>query len=85
MFNIGDDISEPEQTFDLSPADKTNTTRNTGGISLDDDDDDDEDAVAFSFSGKQSEKDNGWESFTMYYALRNGHMYALCPVIPYTR
>ncbi|KAI8883273.1 hypothetical protein K501DRAFT_219550 [Backusella circina FSU 941] len=82
MFNVGEDISEPEQTFDLSPADKANSTQYTGGISVDDDND--EDAVSFTFSGKESEKGNGWESFTVYYALRNGHMYSLCPVLPYT-
>ncbi|RCI05659.1 hypothetical protein CU098_011899 [Rhizopus stolonifer] len=85
IFNIGVDIEQPEQSFDLSPAEGNESI----GVSLgrgftfeDDDVNGYEDVVAFSLGGS-SHEGSGWEPFTTHYALRNGHMYALCPVIPF--
>lgn len=81
------DIEEPEQCFDLSPVQqKTPDQKNKSkiGFSFDDEDNSDEDAVSFSLGGA-SKDTSGWESFTVFYSLRNGHMYALCPVIPNRR
>lgn len=87
IFNIGVDIEQPEQSFDLSPAEGNESI----GVSLgrgftfeDDDVNGYEDVVAFSLGGS-SHEGSGWEPFTIHYALRNGHMYALCPVIPFGR
>ncbi|KAG0769289.1 hypothetical protein G6F33_003810 [Rhizopus arrhizus] len=41
-----------------------------------------ETAVTFSIGGTSHDQ-NGWEPFTIYYALRNGQIYMLCPVIPF--
>jgi hypothetical protein len=81
------DIEEPEQSFDLSPVQqKPITEQSVSGIgfSFDDEDNTDEDAVSFSLGGPSKDQ-SGWEPFTVFYTLRNGHMYALCPVIPYRR
>lgn len=43
-----------------------------------------ETAVTFSIGGTSHDQ-NGWEPFTIYYALRNGQIYMLCPVIPFKR
>ncbi|KAI9317468.1 hypothetical protein BX666DRAFT_1937523 [Dichotomocladium elegans] len=85
MFDVSGNIDEAEQSFDLSPSQRrTSETsrRQSYAISLDDELDMDEEAVTFALGGK-SEKESGWEPFTVYYALRNGHIYALCPVLPY--
>ncbi|KAI9338861.1 hypothetical protein BD770DRAFT_331269 [Pilaira anomala] len=83
MFDISKDIEEAEQSFDLSPIEQPKKKTHQGGFSLDDDDDSgEEDAVTFSLGGT-SQDESGWEPFTVFYALRNGHMYSLCPVIPY--
>ncbi|KAI7879763.1 hypothetical protein K492DRAFT_208027 [Lichtheimia hyalospora FSU 10163] len=84
MFDVSGNIDEAEQTFDLAPAhakDKSSMGP-VRGIILDDDLDSDEDVVTFTLGGK-SEEGMNWEPFTVYYALRNGHLYALCPVLPY--
>lgn len=84
IFDISVDIEEPEQSFDLSPAEKP-TTEKSRGFSFDDTEDNgEEDAVTFSLGGP-SQDQSGWETFTVFYALRSGHIYALCPVIPYRR
>ncbi|GAA5817570.1 hypothetical protein MFLAVUS_011118 [Mucor flavus] len=84
MFDISKDIDEPEQEFDLSPVSTQKQVTNTrGGFSFDDDDHDgEEDAVTFSVGGT-SQDQSGWEPFTIFYGLRNGHLYSICPVIPY--
>ncbi|OBZ88612.1 Nucleoporin nup82 [Choanephora cucurbitarum] len=82
IFDVSVDISEPEQSFDLSPAIQKPKDQPKIGFSLDDDDNTDEDAVAFTL-GNASTATSGWESFTIFYTLRSGHIYALCPVIPY--
>ncbi|KAI8384616.1 uncharacterized protein BYT42DRAFT_563086 [Radiomyces spectabilis] len=83
MFDVSADIEEPEQSFDLSPSQPKNDLPPQRGISLDDDLDDDEEQVATFALGGESKDDSGWEPFTVFYALRNGHMYALCPVLPF--
>lgn len=83
IFDISVDIEEPEQTFDLSPNEKSEKN-SQGGFSFDDDESGEEDAVTFSL-GNISQDTSGWEPFTVFYALRSGHIYALCPVIPYKR
>lgn len=53
------------------------------GFSVDDDEENsDEDAVTFTLGGSSKDK-SGWEPFTVFYALRSGHIYSLCPVIPF--
>ena len=84
IFDVSVDISEPEQSFDLSPAIQKPKDQPKIGFSLDDDDNTDEDAFAFTL-GNASTATSGWESFTIFYTLRSGHIYALCPVIPYRR
>ncbi|KAI8336018.1 hypothetical protein BD560DRAFT_360066 [Blakeslea trispora] len=81
IFDVSVDINEPEQSFDLSPAIQTPKNQSKMGFSLDDDNTD-EDAVAFTL-GSNSTATSGWETFTVFYTLRSGHLYALCPVIPY--
>lgn len=84
MFDVSGNIDEAEQTFDLAPAhakDKS-SMEPVRGIVLDDDLDPDEDVVTFTLGGNSQDGRN-WEPFTVYYALRNGHIYALCPVLPY--
>lgn len=78
------DIEEPEQSFDLSPADNAVLEKSRGFSFNNDEDDGEEDAVTFSLGGP-SQDGSGWETFTVFYALRSGHIYALCPVIPYRR
>ncbi|KAI7870947.1 hypothetical protein BDF14DRAFT_1719723 [Spinellus fusiger] len=82
MFNISKDIEEPEQCFDLSPGRRKKSTKVARGIRFDDDLGPEEDTVSFSLGTSGNE--DGWESFTVYYAQRNGHVYALCPVLPST-
>ncbi|CEI94981.1 hypothetical protein RMCBS344292_09182 [Rhizopus microsporus] len=85
IFDASTDIDEPEQTFDLSPVKKSPSRSVTPGRGFTFEDDDVngyEDAVTFSLGGK-SHKQSGWEPFSIFYALRSGHMYALCPVIPF--
>jgi hypothetical protein len=85
IFNVGVDIEEPEQSFDLSPVESKSGLKSHRGFSFEDDDMNGyEDAVTFSLGGVSHEQ-SGWEPFTIHYALRNGHMYALCPVIPFGR
>lgn len=86
MFDISVDIEEPEQFFDLSPVQikKEDKNKPKVGFSFEDDDNTDEDAVSFSLGGI-SKDSSGWEPFTVFYTLRNGHIYALCPVVPYRR
>ncbi|KAG2207189.1 hypothetical protein INT47_012242 [Mucor saturninus] len=81
IFDVSVDIEEPEQTFDLSPNEKSEKS-SQGGFSLDDDESGEEDAVTFSL-GNISRDTSGWEPFTVFYALRSGHIYSLCPVIPF--
>ncbi|KAI9480466.1 MAG: nuclear pore component-domain-containing protein [Benjaminiella poitrasii] len=85
MFDVSTDIDQPEQSFDLSPAEQktpqqSHTVKN--GFSVDEDNDSDEDVVTFSLGGASKDR-SGWECFTVFYALRSGHIYALCPIIPY--
>lgn len=82
IFDISVDIEEPEQSFDLSPADNAVVEKSRGFSFNNDEDDGEEDAVTFSLGGP-SQDGSGWETFTVFYALRSGHIYALCPVIPY--
>lgn len=81
------DIGEPEQSFDLSPNVSTpvKEQQQRQGFSIDDQDSGDEDAVTFSIGAGLSQDQSGWEPFTVFYALRSGHLYSLCPVIPYRR
>ncbi|CEP12760.1 hypothetical protein [Parasitella parasitica] len=86
IFDVSNDIETPEQSFDLSPSEqKPSIAPPTQriGFSFDDDDDNaDEDAVTFALGGP-SKDNSGWEPFTIFYALRGGHIYSLCPVIPF--
>lgn len=85
MFDVSESVDEPEQTFDLCPTQrKASNATQRGGISLVDELDSDEEVVTFTVGGN-SQNDSGWEPFNIYYALRNGHIYALSPVIPYKR
>ncbi|KAG2224544.1 hypothetical protein INT45_004389 [Circinella minor] len=85
LFDVSGNINEPEQLFDLTPT-FGNTIftkrRPRRGISVDDDLGSEEEAVTFTVGGK-SEKESAWEPFTVYFALRNGDIYALCPVLPH--
>ena len=87
MFDVSGNLNEPEQLFDLTPT-FGNTIftkrRPSRGISVDDDLGSEEEAVTFTVGGK-SEKESAWEPFTVYFALRNGDTYALCPVLPHNR
>ncbi|KAI8980930.1 hypothetical protein BDB01DRAFT_724658 [Pilobolus umbonatus] len=80
MYDICADIDKPEQMFDLSPADN-NISIPSSGYGFDEGNNE-EDAVSFSLGGN-SLSSSAWEPFTVYYALRSGHIYALCPFIPY--
>ncbi|KAI8142425.1 hypothetical protein BJV82DRAFT_539839 [Fennellomyces sp. T-0311] len=83
MFDVSGSIDESEQTFDLSPTyQRNNARRPSRGIVLDDDLGSEDEAVSFAVGGK-SQKGSGWEPFTVYFTLRNGHTYALCPVLPF--
>ncbi|GAN03513.1 conserved hypothetical protein [Mucor ambiguus] len=85
IFDISCDIEVPEQSFDLSPLDLVTITqpiKRLGSFNVDDQDNSDEDVVSFTLGGLSKDK-SGWEPFTVFYALRNGHMYSLCPVIPF--
>ncbi|KAG1450550.1 hypothetical protein G6F56_008317 [Rhizopus delemar] len=85
IFDMSTDIEEPEQSFDLSPIEnnsETNTDLNRGFSFQEKDVNGYEDAVTFSLGGNSQEQ-SGWEPFTVYYALRNGHIYSICPVIPF--
>ncbi|KAG0171462.1 hypothetical protein DFQ28_005138 [Apophysomyces sp. BC1034] len=82
MFDISSDIESPEQVFDLAPSQRKRVPAPKRGVFFTDDLDTDEEAVSFSLGGP-SKDDSGWEPFTVYYALRAGHIYALCPVLPF--
>lgn len=84
MYNLGHDLEEPEQSFDISPATTRFVHKSTKKFSYSAEDiaDDREDAVSFCF-GDADEATNGWEAFSIFYVLRNGHIYVLCPVLPY--
>ncbi|KAI8975092.1 hypothetical protein BDF20DRAFT_876853 [Mycotypha africana] len=82
IFDISADIDTPEQSFDLSPAEKSSVSSNQSNVGFSVDVSDcSEDAVTFSLGGA-SKEESGWEPFTIFYALRSGHIYALCPVLP---
>ncbi|KAL0088539.1 hypothetical protein J3Q64DRAFT_1875667 [Phycomyces blakesleeanus] len=81
MFDVSKDIEEAEQSFDLSPLSRKKPSK-FKGFSFSEYMGPSEEAVSFSLGG-DSNKDGGWEAFTVYFALRNGHVYALCPVLPY--
>lgn len=38
--------------------------------------------AAACFGGKASETENGWASMTLWIAMKNGDIYALCPILP---
>ncbi|KAI8647071.1 hypothetical protein BD408DRAFT_479486 [Parasitella parasitica] len=86
IFDVSNDIENPEQSFDLSPLEQKPSTTppiQRIGFSIDDDSDNsDEDVVTFTLGGPSKDK-SGWEPFTVFYALRGGHIYSLCPVIPF--
>ncbi|KAI9244347.1 hypothetical protein BY458DRAFT_447831 [Sporodiniella umbellata] len=85
IFNIGDSIDQPEQEFDLSSVENREHVAESpsrGFVFEEDDVNGYEDVAAFSLGGS-SHSQSGWEVFTIHYALRNGHMYALCPVVPF--
>ncbi|KAI9498516.1 hypothetical protein BDB00DRAFT_867663 [Zychaea mexicana] len=84
MFDVSGNIDEPEQLYDLSPSFQNSAAsrRPSRGITLDDGLGMEEEAVTFTLGGK-SEEGSAWEPFTVYFALRNGHTYALCPVLPF--
>lgn len=86
IFDVSNNIEQPEQSFDLSPLERKSTTVSPIqriGFSIDNDEENsDEDAVTFTLGGSSKDK-SGWEPFTVFYALRNGHIYSLCPVIPF--
>ncbi|KAM3586599.1 hypothetical protein VKS41_001666 [Umbelopsis sp. WA50703] len=84
MFDLAKDLDEPEQLFDLSPAVNRFISKPAKKFSYSAADiaDDREDAVSFCF-GDSNETTNGWEAFSIFYVLRNGHIYVLCPVLPY--
>lgn len=85
IYNVSSDLEEPEQLFDLSPVEqKSESDGKVGGLSFIDEDSADEDAVTFTLGGTSKDQ-SGWEPFTVFYALRSGHVYSLCPVIPYRR
>jgi nucleoporin NUP82 len=84
MYDLSQDLEEPEQSFDISPATTRFVHKSTKKFSYSAEDiaDDREDAVSFCF-GDADEATNGWEAFSIFYVLRNGHIYVLCPVLPY--
>lgn len=84
MFDLAKDLDEPEQLFDLSPATNRFVSKPTKKFSYSAADiaDDREDAVSFCF-GDSTETTNGWEAFSIFYVLRNGHIYVICPILPY--
>jgi len=84
MFDLSKDLDEPEQAFDLSPAADRVVYKPSKGYSYSAADvaDEREDAVSFCF-GDADELTNGWEPFSIFFVLRNGHIYVLCPVLPY--
>ncbi|OAD65589.1 hypothetical protein PHYBLDRAFT_79908 [Phycomyces blakesleeanus NRRL 1555(-)] len=74
MFDIGTNLNEPEQTFDLSPP-------NTSSKSLVSDFKKNMRVTSFT-TGGESSASKQWEPLTVFYTLDNGHIYALCPVLP---
>lgn len=86
MFDVSMDTNTPEQKFNLTVSQRKHsaTTTTSFGISADDEMDEDEEVATFTLGGP-SQDTSGWEPFTVYYALKNGHMYALCPVLPFQR
>ncbi|KAI9025024.1 hypothetical protein CLU79DRAFT_745892 [Phycomyces nitens] len=81
MFDVSKDIEEAEQSFDLSPLSRKKPSK-FRGFTFVEEMGPGEEAVSFALGG-ESTKDGGWEAFTVYFGLRNGHVYALCPVLPY--
>jgi hypothetical protein len=85
MFDVSMDTNTPEQKFNLSVSQRKHSATTTSfSISADDELEEDEEVATFTLGGP-SQDTSGWESFTVYYALKNGHMYALCPVLPFKR
>ncbi|CAO3591650.1 unnamed protein product [Absidia cylindrospora] len=84
MFDVSVDTNTPEQKFNLAVSQRKQsaTTTTSFGISADDEMDEEEEVATFTLGGP-SHDTSGWEPFTVYYALNNGHMYALCPVLPF--
>ncbi|ORZ20684.1 hypothetical protein BCR42DRAFT_409282 [Absidia repens] len=83
MFDVSVDTNTPEQKFNLAVSQRKQPTTTTSfGISADDEMDEEEEVATFTLGGP-SHDTSGWEPFTVYYALKNGHMYALCPVLPF--
>ncbi|KAI9022257.1 hypothetical protein CLU79DRAFT_751858 [Phycomyces nitens] len=74
MFDICKNYDKPEKSFDLSPL--QSTTKN-----LVSDFNDTAKVTSFTTGGPSSDS-NQWEPLTVYFTLDNGHIYALCPVLP---
>lgn len=84
IFDVGVNADQEEQKFDLSPTPRGRTSAGCG-FSPDDDFDEQEEAVSFVLGKPNGNDDGSWESFTVYYTLRNGHIYAMCPILPCRR
>lgn len=75
-----DDLTVPEQTFELQTSIKRSL-----GLNLNDDSEDDADdnqhgtqVTAFAFGAAHA-----WERFTVFFTCANGSLFALCPVAPF--
>jgi hypothetical protein len=88
IFDVATNIDTPEQIFDLAATQRKQATMTTSsrqfGISADDEMEENEEVASFDLGGISLDTSK-WEPFTVYYALKNGHIYALCPVLPYKR
>ncbi|ORX57000.1 hypothetical protein DM01DRAFT_1239881 [Hesseltinella vesiculosa] len=80
MFDISADVNSPEQLFDLSVVSRKKKPQ-AMTISCEDEMDDRDQIATFTLGGP-SEDTSGWEPLTVYYASTDGHLYALCPVLP---
>ncbi|KAI8078740.1 uncharacterized protein BX664DRAFT_389129 [Halteromyces radiatus] len=82
MFDVSTNIDDPEQQFDLTSSQRKSSSKiQQTSITVDDEMEQDEEVSTFALGGI-SHDSSGWEPFTVYYTLENGHMYALCPVLP---
>ncbi|KAI9307823.1 hypothetical protein BJ944DRAFT_247092 [Cunninghamella echinulata] len=80
IFDISRDVNDAEQLFDLASSQRKTVPK--VGIHALDVINDDEEVVSYSLGGI-SHDTSGWETFTLYYTLKNGLIYALCPVLPF--
>ncbi|KAI9250051.1 nucleoporin Nup88 [Sporodiniella umbellata] len=76
IYDVSMDIEEPEQSFELSTTKSSNKEENKHTLASG------HNVATFTLGG-QSQEQSYWEPFTVYYALCNGDMYSICPVIPF--